>query len=198
VASRADFARVVFVVVAIGALLLTGCGGGAQRVEPKRVVLEPRIVGCSGSGAGCSSGGEALMHRFAREAKKHLCPPDKRTLLVKTDGSLVCVSGLPSAVGKTDLIGIPPPSSVRAGGPGAVREFTAGRVVAAASGCLACHRIGDAGNSGPGSELTDVGSRLPARAIERALVKSPAPMPSFSRLPAGKRRALVYFLARLR
>lgn len=66
------------------------------------------------------------------------------------------------------------------------------------SSCLACHRIGDAGNNGPGSNLTRVGARLVPTAITHALVDSRAPMPSFSRVPEPERRALVYFLAQLR
>lgn len=70
--------------------------------------------------------------------------------------------------------------------------------MAANSGCLACHRIAEAGNDGPGPDLTQVGSRLPSTAIVGALANSPAPMPSFSHLPESERRALVYFLAQLR
>src|SRR5918998_4670191 len=37
-------------------------------------------------------------------------------------------------------------------------EYEAGKLVAAQSGCLACHKIGENGNDGPGPELTDIGS----------------------------------------
>jgi hypothetical protein len=49
------------------------------------------------------------------------------------------------------------------------------------SRCLACHRIGSAGNNHPGRSLTRVGARLDTRAIMRALTAPPAPMPSFRR-----------------
>ncbi|HEX4484380.1 MAG TPA: cytochrome c [Solirubrobacteraceae bacterium] len=63
---------------------------------------------------------------------------------------------------------------------------------------MACHRIAQAGNNGPGPDLTQVGSRLVSKAIERTLVASQPPMPSFTGLPPAQRRALVYFLTQLR
>src|SRR5919112_303125 len=57
-----------------------------------------------------------------------------------------------------------------------------GKAVAASSGCLGCHRIGENGNAGPGPPLTDIGDRLPRQAIERTLVNPTDPMPSYSRL----------------
>ena len=41
-------------------------------------------------------------------------------------------------------------------------EYEPGKQVAAQSGCLACHKIGENGNDGPGPELTEIGNRLPA------------------------------------
>jgi menaquinol-cytochrome c reductase cytochrome b/c subunit len=136
-----------------------------------------------------------MLHE-SREARNHLCPPNKPNVLIKANGVLVCVVTLPSA-GPTG-IGMAIPSAVQAQGQGAVASFKAGEAVTANSGCLACHRIAEAGNKGPGSGLTHVGSRLSPVAIERALVESPAPMPSFNRLTGSERRVLVYFLAQLR
>jgi ubiquinol-cytochrome c reductase cytochrome b subunit/menaquinol-cytochrome c reductase cytochrome b/c subunit len=134
--------------------------------------------------------------RESHEARNHHCPAHKPDVLIKTNGALVCVAILPPA-GQTS-IGLTTPSVVHAQGQDAVADFKAGEAVVATSGCLACHRIAASGNNGPGSELTHVGSRLPSAAIAHALVDSPVPMPSFSRLPDPKRRALVYFLAQLR
>src|ERR1700757_4231270 len=39
-------------------------------------------------------------------------------------------------------------------------QFEKGKEVAAQSGCLACHKIGDNGNDGPGPQLTHIGSKL--------------------------------------
>ena len=68
----------------------------------------------------------------------------------------------------------------------------------AQTGCLACHRIGETGNKGPGPDLTRVGSTLSSRKIERAILSPTAPMPSFRLLPKAKLRALVTFLSLLR
>jgi quinol---cytochrome c reductase cytochrome c subunit, bacillus type len=61
-------------------------------------------------------------------------------------------------------------------------QYEKGKDVAAASGCLACHKIGENGNAGPGPNLTKVGARLPRPAIARTLINPTAPMPSFARL----------------
>jgi mono/diheme cytochrome c family protein len=98
--------------------------------------------------------------------------------------------------GPTELA-IEPPTAVAREGGARLAEFKLGRVVTAQSGCLACHRIGDNGNSGPGPDLTQVGLRLSSQQIERALVSPTAPMPSFKRLPRMKFKAIVQFLALL-
>jgi mono/diheme cytochrome c family protein len=76
-------------------------------------------------------------------------------------------------------------------------KYEPGKLVAAQSGCLACHKIGENGNDGPGPNLTEIGNRLPAAAIRRTLDNPTAPMPSFRGLPEEKKSALVAFLAQL-
>ncbi len=79
--------------------------------------------------------------------------------------------------------------------------YEAGKQVAAQSGCLACHKIGDNGNDGPGPPLTHIASRLPMDAIARTLINPTAPMPSFRNMATNqpqKFRALVQFLGYLR
>jgi quinol---cytochrome c reductase cytochrome c subunit, bacillus type len=76
-------------------------------------------------------------------------------------------------------------------------QYEAGKVVAAQSGCLACHKIGENGNSGPGPNLTEIGTKLAPAAIERTLDNPTAPMPSFRALPQEKKTALVQFLSQL-
>jgi hypothetical protein len=78
------------------------------------------------------------------------------------------------------------------------QEVEAGRLDVAQSGCLACHRIGESGNRGPGQNLTHIGSKLSEREIAHAIVDPRAPMPSFRDLPAQKRHDIVRFLAALR
>jgi len=79
-------------------------------------------------------------------------------------------------------------------------EYEAGKLVAAQSGCLACHQFAENGNNGPGPELTEIGSRLPAAAISRSLIIGPGIMPSYSNLreeEPEKFDDLVLFLASL-
>jgi mono/diheme cytochrome c family protein len=76
-------------------------------------------------------------------------------------------------------------------------KYEPGKLVAAQSGCLACHKIGENGNDGPGPNLTEIGNRLPAAAIRRTLENPTAPMPSFRGLPPEKKNDLVAFLAQL-
>jgi quinol---cytochrome c reductase cytochrome c subunit, bacillus type len=73
-----------------------------------------------------------------------------------------------------------------------------GQVVANQSGCGACHRFGDAGNAGPGPDMTKIGERLAPDAIARTLRSPTAPMPSYKNLPPDKFEALVNYLAALR
>jgi menaquinol-cytochrome c reductase cytochrome b/c subunit len=76
-------------------------------------------------------------------------------------------------------------------------QYEAGKLVAAQSGCLACHKIGENGNSGPGPTLTAIATKLAPAAIERTLDNPTPPMPSFKDLPAEKKTALVGFLSQL-
>src|SRR5215204_4905441 len=80
-------------------------------------------------------------------------------------------------------------------------QYEAGKDVAASSGCLGCHRIGENGNTGPGPELTDIGDRLREPAIRRTLLNPTAPMPSYQGLAEKNPQQfqqLVEFLATLR
>ena len=76
-------------------------------------------------------------------------------------------------------------------------KYEPGKLVAAQSGCLACHKIGENGNDGPGPELTDIGDKLLPGAIQRTLENPTAPMPSYRGLPEEKKTALVDFLSQL-
>ena len=76
-------------------------------------------------------------------------------------------------------------------------QFEAGKQVAAQSGCLACHKFGENGNDGPGPELTEIGAKLPAQAIERTLINPSGIMPEYGTLPPEKFDNLVKFLASL-
>jgi menaquinol-cytochrome c reductase cytochrome b/c subunit len=80
-------------------------------------------------------------------------------------------------------------------------QYERGKDVAAASGCLACHKFGENGNAGPGPNLTKIGERLPRQAIARTLVNPTAPMPSYAKLQQQnpqKFNQLVDFLGSLK
>src|SRR6059058_318489 len=61
-------------------------------------------------------------------------------------------------------------------------QYERGKEVAASSGCLGCHKIGENGNAGPGPPLTKIGARLGRQAIARTLVNPTPPMPPFNAL----------------
>jgi ubiquinol-cytochrome c reductase cytochrome b subunit/menaquinol-cytochrome c reductase cytochrome b/c subunit len=91
-----------------------------------------------------------------------------------------------------------PPSTIDLKVP---KQYEAGKLVVAQSGCLACHKIGENGNDGPGPHLTDIGARLPSQAIARTLVNPTAPMPSFAGLQKDspdKFKALVTYVSQLK
>ncbi len=101
-------------------------------------------------------------------------------------------------VGSPTAIEFATPAAITEAGGKLLAEYEEGRKVVAQSGCLACHKLGDNGNSGPGPELTHIGSRIPRQAIARTLVNPTAPMPSFKNLPAKKFEAIVNFLSQLK
>jgi len=90
-----------------------------------------------------------------------------------------------------------PAAIVKAGGQ-TLAKFEEGKLVVAQSGCLACHKIGDNGNDGPGPQLTHIGARVPRQQIARTLVNPAAPMPPFRNLPPKKFNAVVEFLSLLK
>lgn len=126
-------------------------------------------------------------------------PPSELTLIRTPTGWKISLP--PAATTPTfDLRGVtaipvePPPT---VSGETAA-QFNFGRAVVAQTGCLACHRISEVGNAGPGPDLTHIGSTRSSAAIERAILNPAAPMPSFRNLPKAKLRALVTFLLLLR
>lgn len=105
---------------------------------------------------------------------------------------------LGASAGSPTSIDLATPQSVKQQGGTVLAQFEAGRAVAAQSGCLACHKFGENGNSGPGPDLTEIGTRLKAQAIARTLINPTAPMPSFKDLPQEKFDNLVVFLSNLK
>jgi cytochrome c2 len=71
-----------------------------------------------------------------------------------------------------------------------------GKLVAAQSGCLACHKIGENGGT-LGPNLTHIGERVPRAAIVRSVEIGPGIMPSFRDLPQKKINEMADFLSSL-
>jgi menaquinol-cytochrome c reductase cytochrome b/c subunit len=100
--------------------------------------------------------------------------------------------------GSPTVIEMTTPAAVVHAGGKRLAEYEAGAKVVAQSGCLACHKIGENGNAGPGPNLSNIGSRLPRQGIERTLVNPTSPMPPFKNLPPQKFTAIVNFLSQLK
>jgi menaquinol-cytochrome c reductase cytochrome b/c subunit len=77
------------------------------------------------------------------------------------------------------------------------KEYEPGAQVVANKGCLACHKLGENGNDGPGPDLTDIGSKIPREAIARSLDVGPGIMPSYTDLDQKQFDDLTAFLASL-
>src|SRR5680860_1001355 len=92
--------------------------------------------------------------------------------------------------------------SISAGSPTEIEmdvpeRYEAGKLIAAQSGCLACHQIGENGNHGPGPELTHIAARGTVAAIIRSLEIGPGVMPAYADLSPEKLNQLADFLASL-
>jgi menaquinol-cytochrome c reductase cytochrome b/c subunit len=127
--------------------------------------------------------------------------PIATTAGIFTIAAMGYLTYLGAAAGAPTAIDMQTPAAVTAQGPRIVEQFEAGKQVVAQSGCLACHKIGENGNDGPGPELTDIADRIPGQAIARTLVNPTAPMPSFSVLKENdpkKFNDMVVFLSQLK
>src|SRR4051794_36477804 len=76
-------------------------------------------------------------------------------------------------------------------------QYEAGKEVVAQSGCLACHKLGENGNHGPGPELTHIAQKIPRAAIIRSVQIGPGIMPSYRALSPQKINQLADFLSSL-
>jgi mono/diheme cytochrome c family protein len=127
--------------------------------------------------------------------------PIATTAGIFTIAAMGYLTYLGAAAGPPTQIDEPTPARIKAMGPEKLAEYEKGKQVVAQSGCLACHKIGENGNGGPGPALTEIGSRLPAQAIERTLINPTAPMPPFTSLQKNspdKFDALVTYVSQLK
>ncbi len=200
--------RVGFVcVVVAAALLLCGCGSASEqgarqaRISAALRKIEHDLV----TGKVRAPSRFRGSHVLGTSALVYARPPhgvseaewtaaiahDKRLLRVAEETEVIPAGGKLGPM-------IATPARIRSAGGRELAEYEAGKQAVAQSGCLACHRIGDQGNNGPGPDLTEVADRLPKLAIARTLVNPTAPMPSFKHLPPETFRAMVAFLAELK
>jgi menaquinol-cytochrome c reductase cytochrome b/c subunit len=128
--------------------------------------------------------------------------PERRPIAtaagVFTIAAMAYLTYLGAAAGSPNEIDLEPPPTLTGA---ALTEWNQGKLVTAQSGCLACHKIGENGNDGPGPELTDVGENLAPTAIAQTLINPTQPMPSFQQLAEEQPRkfqALVSFLGQLK
>jgi menaquinol-cytochrome c reductase cytochrome b/c subunit len=124
--------------------------------------------------------------------------PVATTAGVLTIAAMAYLTYLGAVAGSPTEIAMKAPSDLKGA---ALQKYNAGKLVTAQSGCLACHKIGENGNGGPGPNLTKIGERLPSEAIARTLINPTAPMPSFAGLQRDdpeKFDNLVDFLSQLR
>jgi menaquinol-cytochrome c reductase cytochrome b/c subunit len=128
--------------------------------------------------------------------------PERRPIATLTGifviGAMAFLTWEGASTGTPFAIEMATPAAVRQAGGQELAQFEAGKSVVASTGCLACHKLGDNGNNGPGPELTHIGSRIPRMGIARTLVNPTAPMPSFRHLPPKKFEAAVEFLSLLK
>src|SRR5262245_39488719 len=108
--------------------------------------------------------------------------PIATTAGIITIGAMAFLTYLGASAGPPTEIDLETPQRIVDEGPRAAQAFESGKQVVAQSGCLACHKIGENGNSGPGPDLTHIGERLKAQAIQQTLLNPTAPMPSFANL----------------
>ena len=90
--------------------------------------------------------------------------PERRPIAVTAGIFVIAAMGyltyLGAAAGPPTQIDQPTPERIKAMGPQMLAEYEKGKQVVAQSGCLACHKIGENGNSGPGPAADR--HRLPA------------------------------------
>jgi menaquinol-cytochrome c reductase cytochrome b/c subunit len=168
--------------------------------ELLRVIKPPSLVGLATIGAPTIC--MILLFLLPFYDRKPERRPERRPIATLTGiaviGAMALLTWEGASAGSPTVIELPTPTAVKQAGGQTLSEFEAGRLVVAQSGCLACHKIGDNGNDGPGPNLTEIGARLPRLGIARTLVNPTAPMPSFKNLPPQKFDAAIFFLSQLK
>jgi ubiquinol-cytochrome c reductase cytochrome b subunit/menaquinol-cytochrome c reductase cytochrome b/c subunit len=136
-----------------------------------------------------------LLPFYDRSPERHIARrPVALTAGVLTIAAMAYLTYTGANTGSPNSVDMKPPASLTAS---QKQVFAAGALVVGQSGCLACHKIGENGNDGPGPNLTHIGKIVLPGAIASTLRNPTAPMPSFKNLPPKKFQALVGFLSLL-
>jgi len=165
--------------------------------ELLRVIKPPSLVGLATIGV--PTIGMILLFLLPFYDRGPERRPEHRPIATVTGifviGAMALLTYQGANAGSPTVIELPTPKAIKQAGGSTLAEYEAGKLVVAQTGCLACHKIGDNGNDGPGPNLTHIGSRLPRLGIARTLVNPTAPMPSFKNLPSKKFAAVTFFLS---
>jgi menaquinol-cytochrome c reductase cytochrome b/c subunit len=168
--------------------------------EVLRVVKPPSLVPLATIGV--PTLGMILLFLLPFYDRKPERRPERRPIATITGiaviGAMAFLTYSGANAGSPTAIELKTPQAVLNAGGQQLAEYEAGKKVVAQSGCLACHKIGENGNDGPGPQLTNIGERVNRQAIARTLVNPTAPMPSFKNLPPKKFNAVVSFLTQLK
>jgi mono/diheme cytochrome c family protein len=128
--------------------------------------------------------------------------PERRPIAtaagIFTIAAMALLTFMGANAGSPNSIELPTPARITALGPEVVASYEAGKQLVPQAGCLACHKIAENGNDGPGPPLTEIGARLPKQAIAQTLINPTAPMPSFKDLPQKQFDDLVNYLSQLK
>ncbi len=128
--------------------------------------------------------------------------PERRPIAtaagIFTIAAMALLTFLGATAGSPTEIELETPERIVALGPQTVASYESGKQLVPQAGCLACHKIAENGNGGPGPPLTDIGGRLPKQAIAQTLINPTAPMPAFKDLPPEQFDDLVLYLSLLK
>lgn len=128
--------------------------------------------------------------------------PERRPIAtaagIFTIAAMALLTFLGANAGSPTEIELETPERIVALGPQIVASYESGKQLVPQAGCLACHKIAENGNDGPGPPLTSIGARLPKQAIAQTLINPTAPMPAFKDLPQKQFDDLVLYLSQLK
>lgn len=139
-----------------------------------------------------------LLPFYDRSPERHpLKRPIATTAGVLTVLAMTWLTWEGAIAGSPTNIEMETPAVIEKAGGERLELYEKGKQIVPSAGCLACHKIGHNGNTGPGPDLTTIADRLPAAGIAQTLRNPTAPMPSYSNLDKDQFEAIVGYLGEL-